>query len=346
MSDIPPSPFPASKNPYPKTRITEITSNRRRLHESLIIDNLLQNIAGLPPSTYPPKSTSSLASLYNAIHESTRLDTVKKHSFIYYLLLDYDHVFPSDEGRSTTSTSAGHHRMSISAVPTSSPLSTFQSQTLLPDSFIMLMTALWKLDNLQLGPDLMRLLCNPSVTIPDPSKALQILAEYGTPQDAIGFIAATQPVLTEKEDIEIYFACLCRVDVPTAFGYTRTDAPDHLREGLFKQLVKSAVEAGGEAAIRIVDLPLGEEEKVWFEEALKAVVEKGEKKMQDKARDALLIWWLHTGRYEDVVETTERVEARGEVVDGLPGVDWGVIGNGVRKGLGPRMEKKLGQAAS
>lgn len=198
----------------------------------------------------------------------------------------------------------------------------------------MLITALWRLDNLILSPappqhpkPILGLLCNPSVTVPLPSKVIQTLSQHGTPDLVVGFISATQPPLTDPADVDTYFTSLLSLNVVSAFEFYRTTPEEGgTKKELFKKLIETAVETGGEMAEEVVDLPFDEEERGWFEEVLG-------KGGDERRREMLSVWWLHVGKFEDAVGVMGKMEEVGE-----GGVSWGVVEEGVRKGLGGRLE--------
>lgn len=188
------------------------------------------------------------------------------------------------------------------------------------------MTGLWELDNLEIESAVRRL-GHPGVTAPLPGKVLGLLAEYGTSTQVVGFVRGTGMELGQVEDVERYFYAMVELDVGAALGYLR-DAPGDLREGLFRGMVERCVEVGGTAVVGLVGLPLRREEMAWLVEGLRE---------SEEGRDALVVWWTHMGRFEEALEVMGSAEARKTAEKGGQ-LDWGVLGETLRKGLGPRVK--------
>jgi len=85
-----------------------------------------------------------------------------------------------------------------------------------------------------------------------------------------------------------------------------------------------------ERAVELVSLPFTEEEEDFIEEFLT----KGKGRTYQGAQDTVMMRRITTGRLSDVVDETG---TRGRRVDG---VNWEVLKDGVKKGLGPRRGQK------
>ncbi|KAI5776862.1 nuclear pore complex assembly-domain-containing protein [Geopyxis carbonaria] len=296
--------FPTLQNPYPKTRLSTITTNRTTHGGTLLFDRLLA-IAALPPSSYPPRSLSQLQALITEIYTLPTLDTLKKHSLAYYLILD---------------------SFTLDAAPTSAAADyadRFRRGVLLPDAYVDLMRGVWSLDNLRLA-DAVRHLCTPGVTVPAPEHVLRVLSAAGRGDLVLAFVDATQTALT-ADGAGAYFDALASASPGAALLWARGREAGE-REGCVKRLVQSAVETGGERVLEVLGLPMDALEKEWAEGVLTA--------MGGRAREALVVWWMQTGRYADALRTMggAEMDADGE------GKEWAVLAEGVRKGLGPRLE--------
>lgn len=142
----------------------------------------------------------------------------------------------------------------------------------------------------------------------------------------VAFVGCVQPVLETSESIEMYFKSQLAMSPEGAFLYARTSAPGYLRAKFLKLLVDYCLETDPAVnALRLINLPFDDEEKPMFVEALKA-------SPKENARDALLVWQMHQGRLEEALKGTRKAAAKGN----KGGMDWGVLGDGLQKGLGGR----------
>lgn len=246
---------------------------------------------------YPPKSLTSLRSLHTSITTSAHLDTLRKHTLLYYLLLD---------------------------LPASAAATAFGTRSLLPQSFIDLITAVHDLDNVSLQSALTHLTA-PAVTPPVPEKILKTLYTHGSARMAIAFISCVQPVLESPEAIEIYFTAQMQLSPEAAFLYART-APGFLRTQFLRKLVNYCITTNPAVnALKLLNMPFSEEEKTVFVDALKG-------NDYEVAKDTLVVWQMHQGRVEDALKSTQQVALKGQA----GGLDWKVLGEGLKKGLGTR----------
>jgi len=83
-----------------------------------------------------------------------------------------------------------------------------------------------------------------------------------------------------------------------------------------------------ENALALLNLPLDESEKKVFVEALRGLG-------TEVARDTLMVWEIHQGMVGEALDGTGRAEVKGQEVGGL---DWAVLGEGLRRGLGGRVD--------
>lgn len=305
--------FPSrTYNPYPASRVEAIQQNRSQLDGTLFIDILFSFVAQFKDSVqahYPPKTAHQLRRLFAALQTTTTLDTLKKNALTYYLLLDYIRVFPSAPG-------------------TPSPAIAFARRFLLPRNFITIITALHFLDNLQFDAA-MPYLTDPSVTPQDPEKIVKSLYSHGRSDLAVAFVECTQPTLETEETVSIYFRAQMDLSPESAFLYIRAMAPGYLKAGFLKELVEHCITVRpSENALKLLNLPLDEDEKAIFVECLKG-------NGLDVARDTLLVWQMHQGHIDDALKGMSAAAAKGVEMGGL---DWGALGEGLRKGLGSRIQ--------
>jgi len=231
------------------------------------------------------------------ITTSEHLDTLKKHALLYYLLLD---------------------------LPTPAAATTFATRTLLPHNFIDLITAVHDLDNLSLQSALTHLTA-PAVTPPVPEKILKTLHTHGSARMAVAFISCVQPVLESPEAVEIFFTAQMQLSPEAAFLYART-APGFLRTQFLRKLVNYCITTNPAVnALKLLNLPFSEEEKTVFVDALKG-------SGHEVAKDTLVVWQVHQGRVEAALKSTQQTALKGEA----GGMDWAVLGEGLKKGLGTR----------
>ena len=232
------------------------------------------------------------------IATSEHLDSLKKHTLLYYLLLD---------------------------LPDQQPASAFAGRVHLPQNFIDLITALHCLDTFELVAAL-HLLTSPAITPPFPEKILKTLCKHGSPPMAITFMACVQPMLESPESVETYFTAQMQLSPEGAFLYARTDAPGYLKTRFLKKLIEHCITVNPAVnALKLVNLPLDQEEKQIFVEALQG-------SGLEVAKDTLVVWQMHQGRVEEALKGTGSAAVRGEA----GGLDWALLGDGLRKGMGGR----------
>jgi hypothetical protein len=174
----------------------------------------------------------------------------------------------------------------------------------------------------------MKPLTNPGIVVPLPEKVLRLLYSHGTPQQAVTFAKTVQPALESEDAVKTYFRALLRLNVTAAFRYSRT-APNKMRSGLLGEVVQFCCSVNpAQNALPLLNLPLDEREKEVFVEALTGLG-------TEVARDTLMVWEMHQGMAGEALNGTSRAEVKGREVGGL---DWGVLGEGLRRGLGSRMD--------
>ena len=142
---------------------------------------------------------------------------------------------------------------------------------------------------------------------------------------ALAYYHTVQPVLRTSSALELLSGALAATSLPAALHHSRT-FPAHAREQLFRQLVRSVLEApapGDEAAdraVELVSLPMDADEEGWFEADLT-----GDGAGMRKAKDALVMRRIVMGRFDEAVAEK-----------GL-GARWGPILEGMKQGLGGRV---------
>jgi hypothetical protein len=205
-------------------------------------------------------------------------------------------------------------------LPIPGPAVAFATRVLLPQNFLDLITALHNLDSLQLT-DAMPFLTSPSIVPPLPEKILSLLSTHGSAHMAVTFVSSVQPVLESQEAIETYFRAQLQLAPESAFLYARQAAPGYLQRKFLRLLVEYCVTTNpGVNALKLINLPFNNDEKKVFVEALESIG-------GDVARDTLLVWQMHQGRVEEALKGTK-----------VQGGDWELLGRGLEKGLGSRLE--------
>ncbi|KAI5819505.1 nuclear pore complex assembly-domain-containing protein, partial [Pyronema omphalodes] len=304
--------FPDTKNPYTRQILDQIVHNRSKLDGELFFDHLLISFARVHDVTqhYPPRSITSLKSLYTTIITNPHLDAMKRHSLLYYLLLD---------------------------LPGGSAAASFSERIKFPHNFRDLITALHHLDNLKLL-EAMPFLTSPAISLPQPEKILKILYHQGNAASTTGvpgpsgaslavtFMSIVSPVLESPESIELYFIAQMQLSPEGAFLYTRTGVPGYLKTPFLKRLIQFCLTTNPAVnAMKLINLPFDKEEKRIFVEAL-------EESREPIAKDTKVLWEMHQGRMKQAEEGARSAKMRGQI-DGL---DWKVLGEGLRKGMGGR----------
>lgn len=275
---------------------------------------------------YPPKNIAGLRMLVTTIEEKDELDRLKKVSFFYYLLKDFDHANPGNGF-------ASH----------------YASKALIQPNFRSLMDGLYAMDNFEFEvrstsssvtttywqsiQTAIRHLTEPSVTPVNPHKILSTLISRAGPSHgprlATIFVQTTQPVLDTDSSIRDYFSALESISVESAFTYQRT-VPSHLQLELFKNLIDYCLTAQRESnALKLINLPFTPEEQVVFESHIRD-------SNIPTAQDTLIIRQMHQGHLNEALIAAKSAQYQSEIL--LEGVNWASLAGGLSLGTGHREE--------
>lgn len=147
----------------------------------------------------------------------------------------------------------------------------------------------------------------------------------------MSYYYTVQPMLTDSRSVDKLFLTIAETSVMEAFYFLRAQ-PSHTQQHMFEKLVtqvlnSSSVSTIADQATELVSLPFTREEESWFEDYLL----QNEGRSMRKAKDALIMRRLGTGKFEEVLALRD-VNSR--TVDGL---DWTNLSLAVEEGLGPRV---------
>lgn len=194
------------------------------------------------------------------------------------------------------------------------------------------MKGLWHLDRHEFDIAL-QYLTHPSLIPTFPDEILELLVQKSGDDLslALAYYHNVQPALTLSSSIKELFRALAHSSVTSAFYFTRAQ-PLHTRRYLFEYLIslvlkKSLKDKFGERGVELVGLPLDGDEEGWFEEYLT----KGEGNKLTGSKDTLLMRRIGLGAFEEALGMKE-VTGRS-----LGGLNWRVLAEGIRDGLGPRV---------
>ncbi|KAF8450202.1 nuclear pore complex assembly-domain-containing protein [Terfezia claveryi] len=303
-------PTEVAKFPYDKHKVARVSKNRAALGGQLFFDKLctenLDRVENIQ-DTYPPKATSFLRHFFEKILQSN-IDRLRQHSFVYYLLRDFDEERPRK----------------------------YAEKAMMPEHFCRLMDGMWFLDQL-LFEQALPCITHPAVHFPYPDMVLAALLSVPStnipspsPYLALTFVECTQPCLLSDASIMLYFRALLSVSPAQAFLYTRV-AQTHLRSQLLRLLVEHCLTVDrGKNAIVFLELPMMREEERVVEEVLKGA----SGVMGGLARDTLLQKWASKGRMAEILDVVggQGVESEAKAA----GVNWADLRRGVEMGLGGR----------
>ncbi|KAH0609359.1 uncharacterized protein H6S33_012845 [Morchella sextelata] len=301
--------FPDDKKfPFSKERISRILRNRSLLDGKLFFDIVLSTIAHVDDinQIYPPKNVTGLRLLIHTIEEKEELDRLKKSSFVYYLLKDFDRAHPGN-GFATQ----------------------YANKVLIPPNFCSLMDGLYALDNFDFE-DAVGHLTEPSVIPVEPHKVLSTLVSHAGPNGprlATTFVQTVQPVLDTDTSINDYFRALRAISIESAFLYQRT-VPLRIQPDLFKSLIDYCLTVKKESnALKLINLPFTPEEQEIFESYI-----------QDSsipaAHDTLITRQMHQGQLTEALLAARSAHYQNEPE--LEGVNWAGLARGLSLGIGPR----------
>ncbi|KAI9288167.1 nuclear pore complex assembly-domain-containing protein [Umbelopsis sp. AD052] len=208
------------------------------MHGELFLDKLL-TFAHVNVSLYPPRNSNDLHKLYNAIQKCD-LDILRKHSLVYYLLLDWKNASQARYAR----------------------------RYLIPSQFQKLMDGYWAMDHGQYE-DGVKSLADPGVEADWSDKILQTLYELSSHQLALQYAAISKHRSDIPEDIILRMKLFVKCDIVRAFYFQREicgDRHDTLRETLLKILWETIFTDDNQEGVveRALSFPLKPEEEQIF----------------------------------------------------------------------------------
>lgn len=174
---------------------------------------------------------------------------------------------------------------------------------------------------------------------------LSSVGVQGDPKDdilPIAYYNCVKPPLEDQKVRNEFAKYLSSRDCTETYYWIR-ERPEHERNALLEILVEQTLEKNafsGDAddhispredrAMEFVNLPFSDEEDAFIEKFLT----EGKGRVFHGAHDTVIMRKIATGKLQDVASDTG---ARGRRVDG---VNWEVLKDGVKKGLGPRKDEE------
>jgi len=152
----------------------------------------------------------------------------------------------------------------------------------------------------------------------------------------MAYFLSANPPLVDSHVRDEFVKYMARRDLTETFYWIR-GRPYAERRHLFELVVARSLDSSimttkemrTEMAMELVQLPFCEEEEEWFEGFLL----EGQGRNLQGARDTVLVRRIATGR---VGEAVKEEGGRGRRLDA---VDWEVLRDGLRRGLGPRVDE-------
>ncbi|PVH87996.1 hypothetical protein DL98DRAFT_648887 [Cadophora sp. DSE1049] len=294
---------------YDENTVSTIEANRKEL-EGLFIDRVMKamNITR-PPKYYPPKSNNALRTLYKTIIDTTSSDH-HKISVLYYLLLTFD--FPTGKREYSTA---------------------LEQSTFLPQKYQIYMKGLWHMDRKEFDLAI-QYLTHPSLIPTFADEILEVLVRKSR-EDltlALAYYHTAQPTLTSRSAIECLFSAIARTSVTEAFYFARGQ-PQYAQRHMFEMLISvvlhnSPKETVADRSVELVNLPLSAEEDEWLEDYLI----RGDGRTLKRSKDTLMMRKIATGNF------TESVWMKGSNHRAMGGLDWSSLSEGIKSGLGNRLD--------
>ncbi|GAB5586612.1 hypothetical protein Unana1_01512 [Umbelopsis nana] len=178
----------AFKSCYNAKEVKSIQKQRKGMHGELFLDKLLK-FAGINATSYPPKSNGDLQKLYKAIEECD-LDILRKHSLVYYLLLDWKNASQARYAR----------------------------RYLIPSQFQKLMDGYWAMDHGQYE-DGVKSLADPGVEADWTDKVLQTLYDLSNHRLALQYATISKHHSEITDDIILRMKIFAKCDIVRAFYF-------------------------------------------------------------------------------------------------------------------------------
>lgn len=262
-------PLDPSLFPYTKATAQQLRESRKSLDNALFFDLVLTEVAQVrePARLYPPRSSADVRALHEAI-ERCPVDLLKKQCCIYYILRDWN----------------AHEE--------------YASRQHIPHTYRALMDSYWHLDRAD-PQQAYHSLCSPGLTPNFAGKILRTVAAQKRSDLVVLLVQTLGVALDADAKLDTYLQALARVDLSTAFFYTRRLAPERRRRA-FELVLREAV-ASGPTGLRVVaDFPFHDElgESAWVDELLPT--------LGPAAVDALAVRQAWLGRMADAYTLRDR----------------------------------------
>ncbi|KAF1977016.1 hypothetical protein BU23DRAFT_550957 [Bimuria novae-zelandiae CBS 107.79] len=275
---------------------------------------------------YPPQGDDGLRKLHKRICDAPS-PLHYKHCLIFYLLRDLSPHYKTSPEWATQ----------------------FANNVHLETRFWTFVEGIWELDHLQFN-NAVGHLTHPSIIPTFPDEILltllnrrhhQLSGMNETDILPLAYYNCVKPPLASDAVRQPFVKYLAARNVTEAYYWIRA-RPDHehrqLLEALIEQTLDHSTWAGGDAkelehiypkqekAIELVGLPFSEEEEEWLEKFLT----EGKGRTLRAAEDTVLMRRIATGRLHSFVSSKVNPQKAHN------GVDWDILKNGVKRGLGPR----------
>ncbi|KAF2470432.1 uncharacterized protein BDR25DRAFT_393921 [Lindgomyces ingoldianus] len=316
--------FRGSETGYDKDTVDEILQNQGQLGGKLFFQRLLELLGIKWRKVYPPPTTAALHDLHARII-SAPISLHNKQCLLFYILKD---LTPSYQDQTELA-------------------SAFASSVHLEKRFWTFLEGLWALDHLELETAV-GYLTHPFIIPTFPDEIMLALlnqrlmpegvtnAEYVLPMAY--YNCAKPPLVCEAAKTE-FVRYMADRDVTETFYWIR-GRPDHERRQLLEVLVEETLEppiqrisneayAREDRAEEFVSLPFDAVEEAWVE----AFLTEGKGRNYRGAQDTVIMRRMATGRLRDAVGDRQ---VKGKRIEH---VNWDVLKDGVRRGLGPRKDE-------
>jgi hypothetical protein len=280
---------------------------------------------------YPPKTTQQLQELHQRIVTSEQT-LHNKHCLIYYLLKDL---------------SPQHHEAAELS-------EAFARDVHLEKRFWTLIDGLWALDHLRFSTAVGHL-THPSIIPTFPDEIMHTLltgrdklSSLGLPKDpkddilALAYYNCVKPPL-EDQKVRTEFAKYLSARNVTEMYYWIHSRAEYEQKPLLEILIEQTLERNAWSegpehdvytrdakAVELVSLPFTEEEEEFIEKFLT----EGKGRTFQGAEDTVMMRRIATGKLADVAAEAGH---RGFKKDGL---NWEILKDGVKRGLGPRKDEE------
>jgi hypothetical protein len=318
--------FKAQRPEYSAALQQEIDTCRHHLGGKLFYDRLLETLQIKVDKLYPPRSAKDLRQLHKRIIDAPTL-LHNKQCLLFYLLKD---LTPSTHTETELSSSFG------SAVHLGTRYWTF-------------LEGLWALDRLNFETAV-GYLTHPSIIPTFPDEILNVLLEHVDGYEKamaknlpMAYYLSAKPPLADEQVRDEFVRYMTRRDVTETYFWIRA-RPDFERKHLFEIFLDHCLDShhGPEGnkrqsmAQELIGLPFDDEEEVWMEEFLID----GTGRNLPGARDTVMVRRILTGRVKEAVNDGG---VKGRKYDQ---VNWDMLKDGLKRGLGPRVNEDTRFVAS